>query len=770
MERCDFASITTTIRNYLMDGSFDSQPDFLYSLFDAYAQETGACFDNGLSNKWLNGLVRVSADIGRFYHDNPEQRAKLAETLRKNIFTRMPDSAMAVREVYELLIRDESVSEREKGVLCGDYPDGENADDAAFLADVLVFGMVRRPFLAHDVRKPALHSGNCSPVLSSYISDEGLPKPCKHFCGRAEELEALHDMLVKKGKVFLCGIPGIGKSELAKAYAKVHKKDYTNILYLTYSGDLKRDIADLMFMDDRPGEKEAERFRRHNRFLRTLKPDTLLIIDNFNTSADGDESLSMILKKYRCRVLLTTRNNPPEQNCFLLKEITDAEALFGMCAELYGGAKENRSVLEEIIDTVHGHTLAVELAARLLETGILEPCEVLAKLQTERASFDATDKIRISKDEQQSRATYYDHIHTLFALFRLSALQREIMRSLSLIPLSGITAKLFGKWLQLQDLNQINDMVEMGFITPRPARKISLHPMTRDVSVSEFPPSVTSCHTMLESIQNLCKSYAEEIPDCKTVFQTVENVVFMAEKDDMSFYPLLLEEAVQRMNKYRYERGEKLLLHELDQLMQDEAVATPYHRSVVLSLHSHAEKDTEKAIKLMQEAVSIMPDIGEESAALAVCMNGNLASLYMRSQNTKMIKQHIMAMQAILNRYNLMGANKQYIELMNWLAMLENQEDFKRAVDELCNAEWRLHKRTDHRTLKELGGVLKSMAYMDVATGHKERAELSVWKVLYVYSVLYADDPAYMEHEMKQIVEICKEHRLRVAFPAVSPI
>lgn len=38
-------------------------------------------------------------------------------------------------------------------------------------------------------------------------------------------------MLEENRHVFLCGIAGIGKSELAKAYAKHYKKHYTNILY-----------------------------------------------------------------------------------------------------------------------------------------------------------------------------------------------------------------------------------------------------------------------------------------------------------------------------------------------------------------------------------------------------------------------------------------------------------------------------------------------------------------------------------------------------------
>ena len=57
-----------------------------------------------------------------------------------------------------------------------------------------------------------------------------------------------------------------------------------------------QDIADMDFADDLPDDSEQERFRKHNRFLRTLKEDTLFIVDNFNTTASQDSTLSVVMK------------------------------------------------------------------------------------------------------------------------------------------------------------------------------------------------------------------------------------------------------------------------------------------------------------------------------------------------------------------------------------------------------------------------------------------------------------------------------------------
>ena len=761
MERCDFASIMAIVRKYLVDGYFESQPDFLFVLFGDYVKKRDAYFESAAVNRWLNGLVQVNSDIGRFYHESEENRAKLAKTLETEIFPCMSDKAMAVREVSELLTWGENVSEEKKEGLLGLLP-----DEAAFLANVIVFGMTCA-FLRRDIRKPSLPSANLSPVLSGYVVDEGLPNPCRHFCGRDAELDALHAMLTEKGKVFLCGIPGIGKSELAKAYAKVHKKDYTNILYLTYSGDLKRDVTNLIFSDDTSFESEDQRFRRHNRFLRTLKPDTLLIIDNYNAPIGGDGFLSVILK-YDCRILLTTRNNPPERECFLLEEIADRDALFRMCAKLYADAEENRATLEEIIETVHSHTLAVELAARLLETGLLEPQEVLEKLRAEKASFDAADKINVSKDGKRSRATYYDHIHTLFALFSLSLSQREIMRNLSLIPPSGIPAKLFGKWMGFSDLNDINEMTELGFVASRPGRKIVLHPMMKDVSVSEFPPSLSACHTLLESIREACGNHAEEIPYSGMMFRTLENAVDLAEKDDVSFYLSLLEDAFECMESFRYDSGMKRMLKEMGRLLKDESVATPYHRTLLKAFQAKAGGKSKKAVELMKDAVSIMPDIDSEDAELAATVNANLAYFYMREQNTEMIKQHLIATAAIMDKYDLMGTDKAWVRAVSAAVCADGEEEFERRLDVLLEMDRLFYKKNDGFTLKTLGEGLKAAAYMHMMTGHNEEVVRSFQRAMRVYSLVYANDPQLLERQKKEIADICKSREMTGILPLTA--
>lgn len=372
MERVDFCSCMTVLRRYLQEDQMGNQLDLMYALFRSFLQsEEAASFDldNGQVCRWLNGMAKVSPKIIGFYLTGKEDL--LAADIREQIFPYLSDPDMAIQEFCHLILQDPSVSERKKRTLLEENGT-DPAQQANFLADVLCFALGRE-FLKRDARTKTLRAaGNLSPSILDFIFSADPPRPCSYFCGRDAEMEQLHALLSENGKVFVHGIPGIGKSELAKAYASRYQKEYTNLLYIAYSGNLVRDISEMDFAEDQPEENEQDRFRRHNRFLRSLQTDTLLIVDNFDTAPE-EEAFLPVLLKYRCQILFTTRYRPRHYTALEITEIQDAAMLFQLAERFYPEAADHTEVLEQVFRTVHAHTLAVELAARLLGKGVLTP-------------------------------------------------------------------------------------------------------------------------------------------------------------------------------------------------------------------------------------------------------------------------------------------------------------------------------------------------------------------------------------------------------------
>ena len=582
--------------------------------------------------------------------------------------------------------------------------------------------------------------------------DSEVPRPCRHFLGREEELDELHTMLEENSKAFLYGIAGIGKSELAKAYAKQYKKYYTNILYVEYAGDLHQAVTDMDFTDDLPEDGEEERFRKHNRFLRSLKDDTLLIIDNFNVTATQDSFLPVVLK-YRCRILFTTRSKFDGHCILQLKEIRDPASLFQLAAAFYSEAEVHQTLVEEIIEIVHRHTFAVELAAKLLENGILPPEHLLEKLREEKASLENEDKISAIKDGQNSKATYYNHIHTLFSLYSISVEQQEIMRNLCFLPPAGISARIFADWLGLTDLNDINDLIETGFVQATTRHTISLHPLIQEIALSETKPSVTACHTLLDSLQKICLMHGTEVSYYKKLFQTVGNIMRMMEKDDLTKYLLFLEDVFPYMEKYRYRKGMKEIILEMKQLLKGNENGSATDRALLLDYQACMETKPEKAIKLEKEALAQIKEITEDNAHLVSNLHANLGGLYRMNGQAELAKEHMEKGIFLLEQYQLLYTNDSIPQINNYAALLTELQEPERAMATLQKLA-QLIKEYNSVTCLDYAQVQESMGNICLITANISQAKTHFKKAMKIYENVWADEPELIEEKYQEIQEL----------------
>ena len=752
MEYLDFSSVITTIRKYISDAHSMNQIDMMYQLFVSFLNSEESQdfdFDNGLVCRWFNGQAKISPRITGYYMDN-HNRNQLAADMYRNVLPLMYDSAMAVQEVYNILVQDTTISDKLKNRLLQNYPCETEIDEAMFLTSALCFGM-ERTFVKRDAKtKNLLSAGNLSPIVKDFVYDGGVPKPCRHFCGRDNELATLHQLLCDHGKIFLQGIAGIGKSELAKAYAKQHNKEYTNILYLAYTGDLKQDIIDLDFADDLPNDDDEERFRKHNRFLRTLKEDTLLIIDNFNVTAMQDGLLSVVMK-YRCRILFTTRSRFNNYTSMTLEEISDTEALVGLMGCFYSEAEKYRSILEQIIQTVHSHTLAVEMSARLLETGIMEPMLLLNKLKEEKVGLDATDTIDITKDGKSQKATYYHHIRTLFSLYHLSYTETEVMRSLSLLPVTGISGRLFAHWLRLRDMNTINDLIEKGFVQTMEGHVIALHPMVQEVAVEEIKPSVTSCRTLLDSLQQICLRHGEEVSYYKQLFQTIECIVALIENDDMATYLRFLEDVFPYMDKYRYDQGMEVVLNELSALLKDKTIGSVSDRALLLSYRAYGEKKPEKAIKLQKDAVGMITEIAPDNALLVSNLYSNLGGMYKQTGKLELAKENMEQGIHILEQYGLTYYHDSIPQITNYAVLLTEMGQPDIGLSALRKLSRVIREYNSEQTI-DYASVQEAMGNICLTMGEVKQATTHFQKAMAVYEMVFEAEPEMIEAKKQALL------------------
>lgn len=469
-------------------------------------------------------------------------------------------------------------------------------------------------------------------TASECIFGAEVPAPCRYFCGRDTELDELNTALQEHSKVFIKGFAGIGKSEFAKAYAKKFKKEYRNILYFNYHGSLKESITDMDFAGDNLFDDEHTRFTKHIRFLKSLRSDSLIIIDNFNTA--NDSFLSTLIN-YGCKMIFTTRSNIDCGYIFSLNVIKNSEDLYHLVSKYYSYAEENKAVINDLIETVHHHTLSIEMTAKLLEKGLHTPKEILEHLKQNSADPESADKIKINKDGINAKETYYNHIRSLFSLYLLDESYQNIMRNL--IIFEEVRIRYFAKMLELTDTNGINELCELGFIENIHADIITLHPMIRDIILLDLKPTFDNCDTLITNLKNKLQIIGIELPDSATIISAIGNVMKYIGNTESNSYLSFLEAAYIFLDNYHEYNLMEHIVFETKKLLSNKTLGTVNDRALLLNnkamLPVNRNDKLAKSISMMNKALSMCDN--KANPVLFANINMNLGLLYIENNEAE---------------------------------------------------------------------------------------------------------------------------------------
>ena len=522
-------------------------------------------------------------------------------------------------------------------------------------------------------------------------------------------------------------------------------------------------ISDCDFADDSLTDNEDIRFKKHNRFLRSLKEDTLVIIDNLNI-VPSDDSLLDVIMKYRCKMIFTTRSSFKNYTCFELKEMP-INALTELSEYFYKDTRENFDTVEKIVNEVHRHTLSVELAARLLASGILEPNSLLKELQNTKSVLHTDDKINIIKDGTSSKATYYEHIHKLVSLFGLSELSTAIMCSMTLIPHEGILPRLFAKWLGLNNLNEINELTEYGFIRTNEYWKISLHPLIQEIAVDDTKPSVANCDKLIGSLHELCLFHGLDLPYHELMFKIIGNIISLAEKDNRETYLLFIKDAFPYMEKYAYRSGMEITITELGNLIKqnDYGIAEKAMLLDYKVAYEHiCNKNHKKALQYESQAVKYCDELININPHLAANIYDNIGGLYHSEGQTDKAKYYMEQAYMVLSENNLQYTNDSVIMISNYANLLANMGEPDRALNalEICAEAVREYNSADS---SDYANLLWDMGCIYLQVGNRNKAVARFKAALEIYTELWANEPELINAKAAELKSMAKVYGMNTS-------
>lgn len=293
-----------------------------------------------------------------------------------------------------------------------------------------MISLILRKTLASDVKRRFSCCGELLDIIEPYILsfqqekpflETSLPLGNNYFCGRDREIREIHDLLENESFIILHGIGGIGKSELAKHYAKKYSDEYDAVIFVRYeesiiatiSSDTKLPIVNFKHGDN---ESDDEYFARKINVLKKICTSRhLIILDNFDTDeCDNLDELTSL----KCKFLVTSRVDFedifPQYEIGVLDEFESLQRIFSHYSKC-----ENDGFSDNIIIALDGHTMAVDLVSKQMCVNEISSEEMYEKLK-EKGVYADGNKVKNFKDGSLKNKTAYSHIETLFSIFGLN--------------------------------------------------------------------------------------------------------------------------------------------------------------------------------------------------------------------------------------------------------------------------------------------------------------------------------------------------------------
>ena len=331
-------------------------------------------------------------------------------------------------------------------------------------------------------------------------------KPKNFFVGRENEIRQIHEMLEEEPVLFLQGMGGIGKSEIAKGYASTYADSYDTVLFANYRGS----IRDMIIGDDitienlnrvtaygEDAESDEAFFKRKLRALKEFSDSrTLLIVDNFDV--DWDEHLEdLVSGPYR--LLFTSRYEHYDYPCLPIGPIQDFEKVRQLFSRNYGRplASRDKDTVDEILKLVSCHTITVELIAKQMRASFTPPQKMLELLR--ESGTNAHLKESVKRGAQGKSA--FDFIKDLFHISALSDEEKYIMKCMCLVPVSGIEADRLAEYLELDSLDVVNELLSKSWLMfDEETCRLQLHPIICDVTRDQLSPDQTGCQQYIRGL------------------------------------------------------------------------------------------------------------------------------------------------------------------------------------------------------------------------------------------------------------------------------
>lgn len=356
------------------------------------------------------------------------------------------------------------------------------------------------------------------------------------FVGRETDLRNLALLLKQENRVLIQGLPGIGKSTLAREYLYRHQNAFDSLAWVTIPSANHDDPKEnavrsallqeegltqhLNFTAER-GATEAQQFESLLSTMQQLAGNHILVIE------DAGQDLQAIIPQLALldnwKIIVTSHHTFQSMAIHKLDGLSVEEStkLFYNLRfpDAVSDADQARLAppqeVKQFIEYVDRHTLTIALIARLCQNPSLSVAKVLKRFQ-DQAFNTLTRSVWAHRSQQEVKV--YDYILEVFDLAELETQEAEKNQLIqwAILPAFyfswNILKPLFAVTKDREELfeDTLMRLYKNGWISRESEQEsFRCHPMIAEVVRQKFPPNATNCDDVIEGVSWLLKDDPE---------------------------------------------------------------------------------------------------------------------------------------------------------------------------------------------------------------------------------------------------------------------
>lgn len=373
-----------------------------------------------------------------------------------------------------------------------------------------------RRTLAASVRKRYQSAEELASAIQEILRITGAGRPYLlsdypqpgNVIGRDRELEELRAKFAEgTHSIFLYGFGGVGKTALAKFYAKEQEDvNYDAVVWLSCCDEtpLEKCILQLQIAqcsEDALGSRLSPIKQKKKILQEICKEERILfIIDNFDTNDCGQDDFLTEFLRLPADFLITTRNDHSyfEQSCQMeigCLEDKDLLELF----ELHSNSELSdcdKEIALQMLHAIGGNTLFTVLLARQLVVSNIG-------LETLRRDlFAQEEKVRLVHGESAYQLTQREWLKTIWNISALGDEMQETLRNVWLLQTERWDKQAYKELTGAKSLDALNALIEGSWIqwesTETKMGKLSLHPLIEELVKFDLDPQYRNCKRLGE--------------------------------------------------------------------------------------------------------------------------------------------------------------------------------------------------------------------------------------------------------------------------------